>query len=140
MLRISIRNLQQKVSVSPGVIKKIFKKILKKEKIGASGEIVVSFVTNHLIRKLNSRYLKKYSFTDVLAFETTALFNKKGFYADIIISVDTARRNSKIYKTALSYELKLYAVHGLLHLLGYDHNLAKNNRLMRKKEEEYVHT
>lgn len=140
MLRISVRNLQQKVSVSPEVIKKTFKEILKKEKVNVTGEIVVSFVTDHLIRKLNSRYLKKDSFTDVLAFETATLPNKRGFYADIIISADTARRNSKVYKTTLSDELKLYAVHGLLHLLGYDHNLTKNNRVMRKKEQEYVYT
>ncbi|MDD3087171.1 MAG: rRNA maturation RNase YbeY [Candidatus Omnitrophica bacterium] len=140
MLRISIRNLQQKVSVSPEAIKKTFKQILKKEKVGAGGEIVVSFVTDPLIRKLNARYLKEDSFTDVLAFETATPFDKKGFYADIIISVDTARRNSRVYKTTPSYELKLYAVHGLLHLLGYNHNLTKKNQLMRRKEEEYVHT
>ncbi|MFA5311283.1 MAG: rRNA maturation RNase YbeY [Candidatus Omnitrophota bacterium] len=140
MLRITIRNLQQKVSVSPEAIKKIFKKILKKEKVSANGEIVVSFVTDPLIRKLNARYLRKDYFTDVLAFETATPFDKKGFYADIIISADTARRNCEIYRTTPYYELKLYAIHGLLHLLGYEHNSAKKNQLMRRKEREYVHT
>jgi len=138
MVKIAIRNLQKKVSVYPQGLKKLIKMVLKEERIKANGEITVSFINDGLIRKLNTRYLKKDSPTDVLAFNTTGVFNKNGLYADILVSSDTAIRNAKIFKTTPSYELKLYAIHGLLHLLGYNHNLANRKKIMHRKELKYV--
>jgi probable rRNA maturation factor len=60
--------------------------------------------------------------------------------ADIIVSTDTALRNAKIFKTTPSYELSLYSIHGLLHLLGYDDHSLKDRKIIREKELEYVHT
>jgi len=60
--------------------------------------------------------------------------------ADIVISTDTAVRNARIFKTNRFYELHLYLVHGLLHLLGYDDSNRKQIQLMRRKEREYVNT
>ena len=74
--------------------------------------------------------------TDVLAFNLTD--NRKTIIADIIISAETAMRNSKLYKTSLPYELNLYSAHGCLHLLGYNDNNPRNAKIMRKKESEYA--
>jgi len=74
----------------------------------------------------------------VLAFNLTD--DKKALIGDIIISAETAKRNSRIYKTTLAYELNLYSVHGCLHLLGYDDNNQKNSKIMRKKESKYANS
>jgi len=82
---------------------------------------------------LNLKFLHKNWPTDVLAFCDRAS-------SDIVISTDTAIRNAKIFKTSRVYELQLYLVHGLLHLLGYDHANPRQRQIMRQKEKEYVNT
>ncbi len=139
MVRVTVKNLQKKVSLRPREIKKIINKVLREEKAGIKGEISVSFVNDYLIRKLNKKYLKKDSPTDVLAFNIGDIKEKNKLYADILISTETALRNAKIFKTTPDYELKLYSVHGILHLLGYDDHSLKDKKIIRKKELRYVH-
>jgi probable rRNA maturation factor len=138
MLKITVKNLQDKNLISSLMIKNLIKRILKEERIKARGEITVSIVTDSLIKKLNQTYRKKNIPTDVLAFNISEPFNKENFFADIVVSADTARYNSKIYTTSLLKELKLYITHGLLHLLGYNHNTLFKKRVMLKKERKYV--
>jgi probable rRNA maturation factor len=95
-------------------------------------------VTDRVISKLNLKFLNKNKPTDVLAFNLED--DKRSIIGDIIISADTAKRNAQIYKTTSSYELNLYAIHGCLHLLGYDDNNAKNTKIMRGKETFYANT
>jgi probable rRNA maturation factor len=138
-LKITIKNLQKKVPIYPARIKRSILRALKDEGLKKQGEITVSFVSDRLIAKLNFKYLKKKQATDVLAFDLTDRWKSKNMFADIIISVDTALRNARFYKTSADYELKLYSIHGLLHLLGYDDHSLKDSLLMRKKEFRYAH-
>ena len=139
MVRITIRNLQKKVFVYPQKIKEIINRILKEEKIKGKGEITICFINDTLIRKLNKKYLKKDSPTDVLAFNIADPKERGGLYADILISTDTALRNAKTFNTTPLYELKLYSIHGLLHLLGYDHEKSlAEQRKMEKLEKEIL--
>ncbi|HEY3963472.1 MAG TPA: rRNA maturation RNase YbeY [Planctomycetaceae bacterium] len=55
---------------------------------------------------------------------------------EIVISVDTARRNAADLGTSAEHELSLYLVHGLLHLCGYDDLTPREKRLMRRREAE----
>ena len=57
---------------------------------------------------------------------------------DLVISADTAAKNAKIYKSSTQSELSLYAIHGALHLLGYDDHTLKDSNLMREKECQYI--
>jgi probable rRNA maturation factor len=139
-LSISTRSLQKKIPIFPERIRKSALRILKNEKFKVHGEITFSFVNDSEIKKLNAKYLNKNSVTDVLAFNATNTSDKGEFFADIIISTDTAIRNAKIFKTSNEYELSLYIVHGLLHLLGYNDNTIKNKEIMRRKELKYVDT
>lgn len=134
-LKITIKNLQKKIPIFPAKIKKTILKTFKNEGI-KEGEITVSFVSDRLISKLNFKYLSENRPTDVLAFNLTD--KRKTIIADIIISAETAMRNSKLYQTTLPYELNLYSAHGCLHLLGYNDNNPKNAKIMRKKEAEYA--
>jgi probable rRNA maturation factor len=78
--------------------------------------------------------------TDVLAFDLSAPGAVRVLLADIIISADTAARNAKIFHTTPLYELYLYVVHGVLHLLGYDDKTKAQRKLMHKKAIKYVNT
>jgi len=121
-------------------IKKLISKALKEEGVEKEGEITICFANDTLIRKLNARYLKKNKPTDVLTFDLTNFQDKRQLFADIIISTDTAIRNARVFKTAPLYELSLYSIHGLLHLLGYDDHSEESRKIMRGKELKYVHT
>ncbi len=98
------------------------------------------FVSNPKIKALNKKYLKRNHATDVLAFDLSdgALPAKKHLQGDIIISTDAVIANARKFKTSLRYELALYIVHGILHLLGYDDHAAKDITRMRKKEQELM--
>lgn len=78
-------------------------------------------------------YLGKNCPTDVISFDISE--NKDEILADIIISTDTALRNAKIFNTVPIYELYLYVIHGVLHLIGYDDKRKKDRLIMQRKEE-----
>jgi probable rRNA maturation factor len=59
----------------------------------------------------------------------------EGYLGDIAISVDAARRQARIFDSTVSRELRLYLIHGVLHLLGYDDGTAKAARRMHRREE-----
>lgn len=132
---IIIRNLQKKIPIYPKRIKKAILKVLSGEGITKKVELTVCFVNDAAIKKLNKKYHKRDKTTDVLAFNLGA---KDKILADIAISADTAEKNAEIHDTDVQYELSLYAVHGVLHLLGYDDHTKPQSKLMRRKEEAYV--
>jgi len=137
-LKIIIKNYQKKIPVNPKRIKKAILNVLSCERVNKPGEISVCFVDDTEIIRLNKRYCKKCSATDVLSFDITDPLDKKHLFADIAISSDTAWRNSGIFKTTPGYELRLYVIHGILHLVGYDDQSPTQRKLMRRKEKKYV--
>jgi probable rRNA maturation factor len=97
-------------------------------------DIELIFVNDEEIRELNKTYRNKDKATDVLSFPLEeAPFAPLG---SIIISVDTAKRVAKDLGHSVEDEIKLLFIHGLLHLLGYDHEV--DNGEMREKEEELI--
>ena len=137
-MKITITNLQKKLTVHPKKIKKLILKILKSEKIKESGSINVCFVNNPLIKKINAKFHKVNSTTDVLAFNLSNKIAEKTLLADIVISTDMAVKAAENFKTTKDYELSLYVVHGILHILGYNDQSKAQIKLMRKKESKYV--
>ena len=140
-MKITIKNFQKKIPVNPNRIKKTILNVLSQEEAGKiSGELTICFVNDLKIKELNLKYRHKNSPTDVLAFGMLKQGNSGRKFFDIIISTDTAIRNAHLFKTRPLYELNLYVVHGILHLLGYADRTPKQRQLMRQKEREYVHT
>ena len=105
----------------------LIKKILRQEK--KKGEINLILIDDPEIRWLNRKFRKKDKATDVLAFP----MGEEGILGDIAISTETTKRNAKKYGVTYSEELKRLVVHGVFHLLGYDHGPK-----MRKKEAKYL--
>ena len=86
--------------------------------MGVSGELALVFGGDRLLRRLNRDYRFKDKPTDVLSFESQGEGMGLG---DVFISVETARANAKRFSRTLDRELEILALHGLLHVLGYDH-------------------
>ena len=138
-MKIAVRNLQKKIPINPKRITKTVLKILSQEGIKKSGEITVCFVNDTKIKELNLRYLGKNNPTDVIAFDIAEPKRPDKIFADIIISTDRAIDDARIYKTSPLYELYLYVIHGMLHLLGYDDKSKKDRLIMHKKEESLTY-
>lgn len=143
-LQIIIKNSQKKIRIDSLIRQKITEAINKtfysKVKFTA-GQITVLFVNDKDISDLNSIYLGKPEPTDVLSFELTdKKRNKDYLVADIVISTDASVRNAKIYKTRPTQELLLYAIHGVLHLLGFDDDTAIKQKAMQRKAQQLLLT
>jgi probable rRNA maturation factor len=82
------------------------------------GEVALVLTGDRAVRALNARYRGKDKPTDVLSFPGPG--GEAGL-GDIVISVATAARNAKEYGRTLPQELDILALHGFLHVLGYDH-------------------
>ena len=95
------------------------------EHIPATGasEVSISFMTADEIRALNRDYRGKDSATDVLSFPVNNEFltGQGRPLGDIVICIDIARHQAEEYGHSLERELTFLVVHGMIHLLGFDH-------------------
>ena len=99
-------------------------------------EICISFVDDETIRELNNSYRNINRATDVLSFlQDGPDFSILG---DIVISVDTAKRHAVRYENTYELEINKLLVHGILHLLGFDHKKKKETIVMREKEKQLL--
>ena len=83
----------------------------------ARGEVSLAFVRDAVIRDLNREYRDKDGVTDVLSFPD----DEPGRLGEIVIAAGVARRQARQAGHAFATEARVLALHGLLHLLGYDH-------------------
>ena len=103
-----------------------------------SDEVSFLLTDDKQIHKLNLEYRGYDKPTDVLAFALTeGEFGGvgTGLLGDVVVSVPTARRQARAAKRPLVDELTMLLAHGLLHLLGFDHQTAKEDRVMRKETD-----
>ena len=139
-MKIVIKNLQKRIPVNPKRITKAVLKILSQEQIKKSGEITLCFVHDLKIKELNLKYLGKNNPTDVMSFDITQAKDAKKLFADIVISTDRAFDNALTFHTKPLFELYLYVIHGILHILGYDDKSKRDRLFMRKKERQILET
>jgi len=100
----------------------------------ARGAVVVALVSDARVRQLNAKYRDKNSPTDVLSFAA----GEPGFLGEIVIASGVAQRQARQAGHPIQVELRVLALHGLLHLLGYDHErddgrMARVERRLRRK-------
>jgi rRNA maturation RNase YbeY len=95
-------------------------------------------IGNAEMRKLNARFRHKDYPTDVLSFPVEdVLPGAERLLGDVIISVDKARQQAKERRRSLDEEMTTLLIHGVLHLLGYDHERsAKDARIMTRLEKK----
>ena len=138
-MKIWIRNQQKHILSDPRKIRKAGQRILADLAL-PDAELSILLVNDAQIRELNRRYLQRDKPTNVLAFPM-----RKGEYStlhphllgDLVISVETAQRQSRRFGLNPMQMIILLMVHGILHLIGYEHEGAKKGaREMAMKQKE----
>lgn len=133
---------------SPAVLRRRAEKMLRHLGM-ADVELSIALVGDEEIHELNRTYRKKDKPTDVLAFPVVeyvparpgkgsrpAPESIEGLLGDVILSIETGRRQAKQHRRPLLDELTMLLAHGLLHLIGYDHRTDAEEREMTAKTGE----
>jgi probable rRNA maturation factor len=129
------------------VILKVVKTIAKLGSIPKNTELSILLVDNSYIKDLNYVYRHVNSATDVLSFAMNELTegepaftftNEVNVLGDIVISLEKAVEQSKEYGHSFERELGFLVAHGLLHLLGYDHENETEAKVMQELEKKIL--
>lgn len=128
-----IKNLTN-IKVDEKVLHRVAKILFKGENIGIEKEISVVLVSKEEIKNFNKEYRGKNKPTDVLSFE-----GEKDFLGEIVICPEIVGKNAEEDKSDFKKELVFVFIHGVLHLLGYEHEKggAKAEE-MKTKEKLYL--
>ncbi|HWK24413.1 MAG TPA: rRNA maturation RNase YbeY [Ureibacillus sp.] len=110
-------------------------------------EVSITFVTNEKIHEINREYRDKDQPTDVISFALEELgegeveivgIEMPRILGDIIISTDRTKEQAADFGHSFERELGFLAVHGFLHLLGYDHMTEEDEKVMFGKQDEIL--
>lgn len=148
-LKIYFENNQDKEKVTyklKMLIRQAVKATLAYEKVEEACEVSITFCDNEKIRELNKKFRNIDKATDVLSFP---LFDDGGFdsfsheidcmLGDIVISLERARAQAEEFGHSYEREAAFLAVHSVLHLLGYDHEISEADELdMRKRQSDVM--
>lgn len=137
MIQVALSNRQQSVKLSSPRLKRNARRVLL-EMGFVKAELSLAFVDDGEMRLLNATYRRVNAPTDVLAFamgEGRFAGINPHVLGDVVISTETAASRAKQDGRSVSEELDALLVHGILHLIGYDHERSPTDaRVMRAKE------
>lgn len=129
------------------LIDRLIRFAAKEEGVPVEAEISITFVDNREIQVINRNYRQKDQPTDVISFamqeqgegEVAIIGDEIPLLlGDIVISIDKAKEQAEDYGHSLERELGFLAVHGFLHLLGYDHQTQEQEQKMFQRQEEIL--
>jgi probable rRNA maturation factor len=132
--KVSVLNRQRKVILDRAELENFARRALPlcaRERgagLTSLAEIDVVLVSDRKISALHWRFMQIDGPTDVITFQ----------HGEIFIGVETAQRQAKTHRTSLASELRLYVVHGLLHLQGFDDHRTSDRRRMVAVQERIV--
>ena len=146
---VTLENNQEKVSIPEALeadLTKAVNVVAELEALSPQTEVDITLVDDAAIHELNRTYRGIDRPTDVLSFALDEGEEEpevdddeiEHLLGDVIISAPTAVRQGEEYGHGLEREMTYLAVHGMLHLLGYDHMEEKDKLIMRKREEEVL--
>jgi len=134
---IRVRNLQRKILVNVAELEKFAGNAVRNSlrlhqrqqtDLRKLSKIFIWLISDWRMAFLHRKFLGQSGSTDVLTFQ----------HGEIFISVDTARRYARAFGNSLIRELKLYIVHGLLHLHGFDDQTPAQARKMKTAQEKIL--
>src|SRR6516164_3960188 len=134
---ISVRNRQRKIKVNVADLERFAGDALsrclqlqkhKRTDLRKLNAVAVWLISDRRMSQLHLRFLGENGPTDVITFHD----------GEIFISVETARRNAREFGNSLTSEIKLYIVHALLHLHGFDDQTAADLRRMKNTQEKIL--
>lgn len=105
-------------------------------------EFNVIIIDNDRIKELNRKYREINKETDVISFALEDVkdikYENYRLLGDIYISIDKVYEQAESYEHSVLRELSFLSIHGLLHLLGYNHELKEEEEVMFKKQEDIL--
>lgn len=131
-------------------LEKIARRVLEAENITSSAEMGLLVTDSKTIQKLNRIYRGENKPTDVLAFEMTSGMNQEPelpfvsapdgikHLGEVVIAYPQAEKQAQEQGHGVTRELAVLIVHGILHLLGYDHGVPEDEQKMRDKENKVL--
>lgn len=134
---VSVHNLQRKISVNVAELDKFAGVAVqhslqlqkgKQTDLRKSGEVSVWLISDRRMAFLHRKFLGQSGPTDVLTFQ----------HGEIFISVETAQRHARAFGNSLLRELKLYIVHGLLHLHRFDDQTPSKAHKMKTAQKKIL--
>jgi probable rRNA maturation factor len=129
------------------LVESILQFAARKENIEKDTELSVTFVDNDGIREINKEYRHKDSATDVISFALEEMGEDEveivgaempRMLGDIIISIERTKEQAEEYGHSFDRELGFLALHGFLHLLGFDHMNEEDEKVMFTKQKEIL--
>ena len=131
---ILVHNRQRKIAVDRAALEAFARRALPlcaREKVSgltSLDEVHVLLISDRKMSELHHRFMQIAGPTDVITFD----------HGEIFLSVETAKRQARRYKTSLGHELRLYLVHGLLHLHGFHDADPAGRRAMERRQERIL--
>jgi len=145
-MRILIQNRQRKYPLNERQIRRWVRNILKMQK-EEDAEISLVFVNNRTIRKYNKEFRGQDKPTDVLSFpmrDVRAMHARPipalelPLLGDIMISLEKTYEEAPLFQHGPSEHLLFLIIHGILHLLGYDHEQSRAEEARMKRQEKKI--
>ena len=99
------------------------------------GDVTLVFCSDDYLLEMNKEHLDHDYYTDIITFDNSDSNRVEG---DVFISIDRVTENAKEFQVPVHNEFARVAIHGLLHLLGYNDKTDKQIRIMREKENAYL--
>jgi probable rRNA maturation factor len=133
-----------RANVDERSLRRVAIEVLSQEGVEGETELSLIITDDEAIRELNRRFRGVDAPTDVLAFGAEAEGHfvmapeSRPYLGDVVISCQRALAQAEELGHTVGEELKLLVIHGILHLLGYDHQGEADARKMRKKEEHIM--
>lgn len=116
------------------ITKQVAKRVKQFEKIGCFKKATLILIDNTEMQDLNLQFREKDYPTDVLSFPSF----EKNYLGEIFISTDKVKEQAKDYGHSAEREFAFLLVHGMLHLLGYDHHTNVEETIMFGKQNEIL--
>ena len=126
-------------------LKSLARQIQTAENVSVKSEMSLLMTGDEQIRELNLKYLEEDRPTDVLSFplneqlDAAPVFlnisDGKVHLGDIMISYPTAARQAEEHHHSVEREITILLIHGILHLLGYDHDIPAHKQVMNEREK-----
>ena len=122
------------------LLRETAQQVLNFTDIDSKDEITIVLTTNQEIHKLNAQFLGHDYPTDVLSFPSDEIDidTENNYLGDIIISYERAVEQAQQANHSVEDELKLLLVHGILHLLGFDHDDEERKKIMWEKQAKIL--
>ncbi|MBI2476914.1 rRNA maturation RNase YbeY [Candidatus Uhrbacteria bacterium] len=109
-------------------------------RLSGKRSVSLAFVNAHAMKRLNEAYHGGHGVTDVLAFPSDAISGRDGYMGEILLYYPRARMQAASRGATVKDEVLLLFVHGVLHLLGFDHDTPSHKARMFRLQERILHT